>query len=321
MSVLITGAAGFVGSNLAEALIQRGYTVFGIDNLSRGRLSNLMNLIDNPCFSFCKIEMTNLFEFRKGFAALHTKEPITEVWHLAANSDIPAGVKDATVDLHDTFMTTFNTIEIMKSFGIKIIAFASSSAIYGNFPDRQITEDIGPLLPISNYGAMKLSSEAIISAAVESHLQRAYFFRFPNVIGVPATHGVILDFIQKLKITPYNLEVLGNGTQKKVYLHIEELVDAMLFIREHAEEKINVYNIGSDDNGASVRFIAEETVKVISPGATISYGEDNKGWVGDVPHFTYSIEKLKKLGWKPILGSKEAVQKAIIQIVNQKAVD
>lgn len=319
MSILITGIAGFIGSNIAKVMIERGHTVFGVDNLSRGRFENLAKVIDNPRFLFKKIEMTNIVEYREVVGAFHSRVPITEVWHMAANSDIPAGVHDANVDLRDTFMTTFNTLEIMKAFNIGLLAFASSSAIYGDMGHQAMVENIGPLLPISNYGAMKLASEAVICAAAESHLHRAYIFRFPNVIGVPATHGVMLDFIRKLKATPENLDVLGNGTQQKSYLHVEELIDAMFFIREHATEKVAVFNIGAGDAGMTVRCIAEKIVRAVSPRATISYGQEDRGWVGDVPRFIYSIAKLKRLGWIPQLSSsEEAVHKAIYQIVAQE---
>lgn len=318
MSILITGVAGFIGSNLAEVILKQGYRVFGIDNLSRGRKENLENIINKNNFIFRKVEIKNLQKLFNTIKIINKEDQITEIWHMAANSDIPAGIKDPNIDLHDTFMTTFNTLQIMKTFGIKIMAFASSSAIYGDLGDRPLIEEIGPLLPISNYGAMKLASEAAISAATESFLEKAYIFRFPNVIGIPATHGVILDFVKKLKNIPFELEVLGDGTQKKSYLHVEELIDAMLFIRNHSAEKLSVFNIGTGDEGVTVRFIAEETVRTLAPNATISYGKGNKGWIGDVPKFSYSVKKLIDLGWKPKLGSKEAVRKAIRQIVAQE---
>ncbi len=318
MAILITGVAGFVGCNLAEVMIDKGYTVFGVDNFSRGQLENLDRVINNPRFKFMQVDMSDISAYRAVFEAFVASETISEVWHMAANSDIPAGVEDANVDLRDTFMTTFNTLELMKVANVPMIAFASSSAIYGDLSDRPLQEDIGPLLPISNYGAMKLASEAAISAATESHIERALIFRFPNVIGVPATHGVILDFVHKLAATPENLVVLGNGTQQKGYLHVEELVDAMLFIREKTSEKVALFNIGAGDEGVTVRFIAEETVRAYSPCASITYGEGNKGWVGDVPRFVYSVTKLQALGWKPTLGSAEAVRKAIRQIIDQE---
>lgn len=319
MAILITGVAGFVGVNLAKTLSAQGMRIFGVDNLSRGTLDNLRELTHEPRFRFKQLDMTHFDKFLSAVQQFEATEKITEVWHLAANSDIPAGVNDAAVDLKDTFMTTFNTLAVMKAMMIPRLAFASSSAIYGDHGDRPLVEDIGPLLPISNYGAMKLASEAAISAAAESFLENIYIFRFPNVIGIPATHGVMLDFVRKLKKTPDTLQVLGNGTQQKVYLHVEELVDAMLFIRNNAKDKVSVFNVGADDEGVTVRFIAEETVRAAAPGAHIAYGEGNKGWVGDVPRFIYSVDKLKQLGWRPKLGSAEAVRKAVAQIVAQEA--
>ena len=320
MSILITGVCGFIGSNLANYFIQKGERVVGDDNLSRGGLNNVKNIINDKSFNFYELNICEYYTFLEKIKFYHNQYPIYEVWHLAANSDIPAGIANASVDLNDTFFTTFNVLEVMKELGIKIISFSSTSAVYGNLGERKLFEDIGPLFPISNYGAMKLASEASISAALESFLDHAYIFRFPNVIGVPATHGVIFDFINKLKQTPNTLVVLGNGTQQKTYLHVEELINAMIFVRNNSNEKLNFFNIGADDDGATVRFIAEEVVKMFAPNATIIYGDDNKGWVGDVPRFSYSIEKIKKLGWAPQLNSFQSLQKAIYQIAEHYSI-
>jgi UDP-glucose 4-epimerase len=243
---------------------------------------------------------------------------VTEVWHFAANSDIPAGVLNPDIDLKDTFLTTFEILKAMNKFDVKVINFASSSAIYGDFGDEIIHESIGPLLPISNYGAMKLASEAQISAASEGFLQRANIFRFPNVVGVPATHGVILDFINKLILNKNELQVLGNGTQQKAYLHVSDLVNAMLLIsNRQINDKVEIINIGPSDEGVTVKWIAEKVVLKVNPYAKIIYGDGNKGWVGDVPKFNYSTEKLKSFGWSPNLGSEEAVKRAINEIVLQ----
>ena len=317
MSVLITGVAGFIGSNLARKILSNGIYVFGIDNLSNGNFANISDLNYSTSFSFKQVEMTNFESYQTAFNYFHNINPITEVWHFAANSNIPAGINDLTLDLNDTFITTINTLRLMQANNIRIIAFASSSAIYGDLGDCPLVEDIGPLLPISNYGAMKLSSEATISAATENNINQAFIFRFPNVVGVPATHGVILDFIHKLKASPDNLVVLGNGTQTKEYLHIDDLIDAMLYIRDRAVDKLAYFNIGTGDGGVTVRFIAEETVRIFAPYASISYGNGNKGWIGDVPRFKYSINKLKSLGWIPKMSSKDAVTKAIQEITTQ----
>jgi UDP-glucose 4-epimerase len=320
MSILITGAAGFVGVNLARAMLERGETVVGMDNFCRGTPQNLAPLLDHPCFHFHEVDLHDIETYRDTLVGAHDKHPVTEIWHLAANSDIPAGVEDPTVDLRDTFITTFTTLVLMRELGIGTLAFASSSAIYGELGDRPLTEDVGPLFPISNYGAMKLASEAAISAAVESHLERAMLFRFPNVVGVPATHGVILDLTRKLAATPQALEVLGNGTQQKSYLHVEELIDAMLFIRDHDAGRLACYNIGATDAGVTVRFIAETVRDRVSPRATINFGKGDRGWVGDVPKFKYSVAKLEGLGWRPRLGSEKAIRRAVEEIAGQEGI-
>lgn len=318
MAILVTGAAGLVGANLVPRFLEAGEQVVGMDNLCRGSVENLHGVMDHPGFSLQIVDLDDLSSYRDALTAAHAATPIEEVWHLAANSDIPAGVDDPGVDLRDTFMTTFNTLLLMTELGIGKLAFASSSAIYGDLGVRELEENTGPLFPISNYGAMKLASEAAISAAVESHLDAAWIFRFPNVVGVPATHGVILDLVRKLKSTPEQLDVLGDGTQQKSYLHVEELVDAMLFIRGRANERLSCFNIGADDVGVSVRDIAERVVAEVSPGARICFGAGDRGWVGDVPKFRYSIAKLERLGWRPKLNSEQAVSRAIRQVAEQE---
>lgn len=319
MTILITGVAGFIGCNLARTFLAKKQRVAGFDNFCRGKRRNLEGMLAHPTFAFAAVELSNLNAFFAATEKIHASEPITEIWHMAANSDIPGGIQDQNIDLRDTFMTTFNTLKVMKELGIPKLAFASSSAIYGDLRDTTLHEDIGPLFPISNYGAMKLASEATISAAIESWLDRAWIFRFPNVVGTPATHGALLDFIRKLQIAPDNLDVLGDGSQQKAYLHVDELIDAMLFIREHATERIAYYNIGADDNGVTVRFMAEQVVAAVSPGAHITYGTGNKGWVGDVPKFVYALDKLHALGWHPKLSSAGAVKLAVRQIVEQES--
>jgi UDP-glucose 4-epimerase len=232
---------------------------------------------------------------------------------MVANSDIAAGVADPNVDLKDTFLSTFNLLAAMREARIRTIAFASTSAVYG-VHEQTLEETTGPLFPISNYGAMKLASEALISAAVESYLERAWIFRFPNVIGPRATHGIIFDLLTKLARQPADLEVLGDGTQQKPYLHVSELVEAMLWICEHANDPFNWFNIGPPDEGATVKEIAEAVQRQAAPSKPIRFTGGNKGWVGDVPKFRYSIEKLKRLGWSPQLTSRQAVERAVKEI-------
>ena len=310
---IITGGAGFVGANLAASLLADQHQVIAIDDLSRGREDVIAPLYQIPGFSFRKADCSNLQDLMTALEGCDGED--CTVWHLAANSDIPAGVADPRIDLERTFMTTFVILEAMKAKGIGTLHFASSSAIYGDFGDTEIHEDIGPLQPISNYGAMKLASEAQIRAASEAWLKRASIFRFPNVIGIPATHGVVWDFVRKLKADDSVLEVLGDGTQQKAYLHIDDLVSAM-----RLDGAYLVYNIGPVDAGITVREIAEAVRDRVNPSAIILYGKENRGWVGDVPRFRYSVDNLLKAGWRPTLSSHEAVRQAVGEIAGQELV-
>jgi UDP-glucose 4-epimerase len=311
---LVTGGAGFVGTHLVDALIERGCKVIVLDNLVRGNRAHLSAAVKSGRCTFVETDCSDLNSFRSAAGDALAGGKAGAIWHLAANSDIPAGVADPQIDLRDTFMTTFNALQVMKQFGIPDFHFASSSAIYGDFDDVEICEESGPYQPISNYGAMKLASEAQISAAFENHDGKASIFRFPNVVGSPATHGAIYDFVKKLKAKPSHLPVLGNGTQQKVYLHVNDLISAMLFIAECGPEKINTYNIGPHDTGVTVRFIAECVRDLVSPSAKIVYGEGERGWIGDVPRFRYATKRLAKLGWRPSMSSADAVRIAVKEI-------
>lgn len=314
----VAGGAGFIAATLVERLLGEGRTVVAVDNFSRGCRENLGASLESPRLHLIEADLSQATACRGAFAQAAGLGPLDEVWHLAANSDIPAGVKDPGVDLKDTFLTTFELLGAMHAHGVGRLHFASSSAVYGDLGDTVLTENTGPLLPISNYGAMKLASEAQASAAAESHLRRVNIFRFPNVVGVPATHGVVLDFVRKLQHDPQRLDVLGDGTQQKAYLHVSDLVDAMLHVRAmDSARRVEVVNIGPVDEGVTVRWIAQQVVARVSPGAHIAFGTGNKGWVGDVPRFNYSTARLQAWGWTPRLGSAAALQRAIDEVARQ----
>jgi UDP-glucose 4-epimerase len=318
---IISGGAGFVGCNLLPLLAKEDRHLMVLDNLCRGREEYLQAARD-LCpgrVHFIHVDVSDSNATLQAFEATFKYGTVDEVWHLAANSDIPTGVMDASVDLRDTFMTTFSLLQAMKFHKVPVLHFASSSAIYGDLGDAPLHEASGPLLPISNYGAMKLASEALISAAAESYLERANLFRFPNVVGAPATHGVILDFINKLKIDGNRLEVLGDGTQQKPYLHVSDLAEAMLHIRGMQNlPKVFPVNIGPVDEGVTVRFIAESVIERVSRNARINFGASNRGWVGDVPKFHYCVERLREAGWTPKRNSASAVRQAIDEIARQE---
>jgi UDP-glucose 4-epimerase len=311
--IIVTGAAGFIGSHLVDRSLAQGCRVTGVDNFTRGTCRNLASAFQNPDFAFIEANMAEATEARKAFRAANDFEPVSTVWHMAANSDIGAGITDPGIDLRDTFLTTFQTLAMMREFSISQLAFASSSAVYGDHK-VPIHENLGPLVPISNYGAMKLASEGMISAAVESFLTRAWIFRFPNVIGDRATHGVIYDLMHKLRRSRTELEVLGDGSQEKPYLHVTELIDAMFTITGQSRERLNCFNIAGEGAGATVGFVAETVVAVAAPGAPIRYTGGKKGWTGDVPRYSYSTEKLTALGWRPSMTSEQAVKRAVAEI-------
>jgi UDP-glucose 4-epimerase len=319
MHHFLTGVAGFIGSQLADALLDGGDHVSGVDDLSLGRLSHLEAARRISRFRFFERDIAdpgNAVESLR--AAADWGGPPDIIWHLAANSDIAAGSADPSIDFRRTLQTTHAVLAAARAVGVRRIAFASTSAVYGE-RDDVLTEDSGPLLPISSYGGTKLASEALLSAAAETFLERIWIFRFPNVVGPRATHGAILDFVARLAARPASLKVLGDGTQTKPYLHVSELISAMNFIVALARDRRNVFNIGPDGPGTTVTFIAERVVARVSPGTPIAYTGGDRGWVGDVPRFRYSVERLARLGWQPTLTSDAAVLRAIDEIAGAAA--
>lgn len=316
MPVLVTGAAGFIGSHLVDRLLANGHEVIGADNLCRGNRANLAVALRDSRFQLVEVDLADEDAADRALGPVLAARggAVNTVWHMAANSDIAAGVADPRVDLRDTFLTSFNTLGLMRRYGIAGIAFASSSAVYGE-SDTPLSEDHGPLLPISSYGAMKLASEGAISAALQPPVERAAIFRFPNVVGPRATHGVIYDLVGKLRLRGDELEVLGDGKQCKPYLHVSELIEAMMFIWNNAEEPVALYNIGPEDSGAEVAFIADAVIEATGTAARIRYTGGARGWAGDVPNFSYDVSKLSRLGWRPRHSSRDAIRRAVAEIV------
>lgn len=305
MKIMITGGAGFIGSHLDDALISRGHAITVVDNLVLGRKENIEHLIGNPNFRFIEADLLDMDKMR----AIFSEGKFDMVYHLAANSDIQKGGKDPLVDYNLTFNTTFNVLQLLKEFEIKRFFFASTSAIYGETYDV-LNEDYGPLKPVSNYGAGKLASEAFISAFSSTYGIQTWITRFPNVVGERFTHGVIYDFIKKLRNNPEELEVLGNGEQYKPYVYVKDLVEAILYVIDHAEEMYNVYMIGSDSR-TKVKEIAAMVIEEMGLNAKIRYTGGNRGWVGDVPEFRYDLTKINQLGWNAPHNSNESVRLAI----------
>jgi UDP-glucose 4-epimerase len=312
MNVLITGGAGFIGSHLCDYLIRGGDNRLTIvDNLSLGRIENISHLLHAGNLRFFE---QDILDERK-MSQLFAKEQFDIIFHMAANSDIAKSHAEPGIDLNNTFMTTYTILNLMRQYNVKKIVFASSSAIYGETAET-LTEAYGPLLPLSHYGAAKLASEAFISSFAENYGMQAWIVRFPNVVGERSTHGVIFDFIAKLRKNPRILEVLGNGEQYKPYLYVKDIVEAILFICENSNEKVNCFNVGVESR-TKVKDIARMVIEGMELHAEIKYTGGDRGWIGDVPEFSYDLSKIHALGWKAKISSDEAVRKSIRYILEE----
>jgi UDP-glucose 4-epimerase len=307
--VLVTGGAGFIGSHLCDRLLARGSSVWCIDNFHLGRKRNIAHLEGNNQFRFIEMDVLD----RGALAALFAEASFDAVFHMAANSDIAAGVADPELDLRLNQLTTTALLEAMRAHGVKRLFFASTSAVFGE-TIATLHEDFGPLQPISFYGASKLAAEGYISVYANLFAIQAVILRFPNVVGERATHGVIYDFLRKLEVNPDELEVLGDGNQMKPYLYVADLIDAILVAWDRASTPLAIYH-AAGIGATTVREIAEIVVTAAGkPGTKIRYTGGDRGWPGDVPKFGYDISKLQSLGWQPRRHSTDAVRFAVERI-------
>jgi len=310
MKALVTGGAGFIGSHLVDQLIERGDTVTCYDNLSSGNKEFLKPLENNDRFTFIEgdlLDLDNLIKAVKGHDV---------VFHIAANPFVRLGEKQTRLDLDQGPIATYNLLEAMRINDIKKIVFSSSSVVYAETPPIALPETYGPTLPISLYGAGKLGAEGLISAFCGTFEFQAWIYRFANVVGIRGTHGVIVDFIDKLKKNPNELEILGDGKQQKPYLHVSDIVDGILHGFEKSSDQINLFNLGPDSN-TTVTRIAEMLVEEMElTNVEFKYTGGKRGWKGDVPRFQLDASKIKKLGWKEKYSSDEAVRKSIREILD-----
>lgn len=317
MRVLLTGGAGFIGSHLAEALLVHGDDVLVLDNLSSGQLDNLRHLNANPKFRSVEGDLKNF----EGWKAL--LDGVKLIYHFAANPEVRVGEVDPAIHFHENLYATFKLLEAMrKSPETKNIVFASTSTVYGEASQLPTPEDYGPLVPISTYGATKLGCEALLSSYAYTHAMRCLILRLGNCVGSRAKHGIIVDFIRKLQANPDSLEILGDGAQTKSYIHVEDCVDATVFLTGHflkSEHNVDAYNLSSADQ-VDVRQIAEIVTREMGLGRVkmnFTGGVDGgRGWFGDVKTMRLSIEKLQKLGWSPKLNSEGAVRRAAKELLD-----
>jgi UDP-glucose 4-epimerase len=306
--VVVTGGAGAIGSWLVRTLVRRGHEVRVIDNLSSGHREHLGEALDSPRCSITVADLRNPKEYAELFQGAEA------VWHLAAITDIRRGSADPRLDFEHGTRATYEVLETVRRHEVPRFLYSSSSVVYG-FPTVFPTpETYGPLEPQSLYGAAKLAGEAMGSAYAHCYGLRAYLFRFANIIGPGMTHGVLYDFFEKLRRDPARLEVLGDGRQSKSYLRTEDCVDGMLLAADRASERVNVFNLGTDDR-VSVREIAEKVVAAHGGHARIEYTGGERGWVGDVPQQLLAIDKIRALGWTPRDSSHGAIDRTIAEML------
>ncbi|HUU65307.1 MAG TPA: NAD-dependent epimerase/dehydratase family protein [Dehalococcoidales bacterium] len=310
MRYFVTGGAGFIGSHLVDKLVNTGLvTVY--DNLSSGKQEFIQHHLDREGFRFIQAD---LLERDRLAGAMKDSEV---VFHLAANPKIRAGTQDTELDLKQGTIATYNVLEAMRLNGIKKIVFASTSAVYGETSGQPIPEDYGPLQPISLYGASKLASEGLITAFGHLFSMQAWVFRLANVVGTRATHGVIIDFIAKLKQNSAELEILGDGTQEKSYIHADDCVAGLLYGFKYANDTVNVFNLGNSD-ATSVTTIGHMLIKGMGlANVRLKYTGGNRGWPGDVPQVRLDTLRMEKLGWKPKYTSDEAIRQTIKNILER----
>ena len=310
MNILVTGGAGFIGSHLVDSLLDKGDRVVCIDNFLLGTKENLNSAFNNSNFKLYEFDLIDLEQLNKVFI----KEKFDFVYHLAANSDIKAGIKSTNRDLELTFLITYNVIECMRKNNVKKILFTSSPTVFGNH-NVALTEDL-PMKPESLYGASKLASEAYIQAFSALYGLQIWILRLSNMVGERVTHGILFDFLEKIENNNKELIVLGDGNQKKPYMYVHDLVDCMHFVIKNSSDRANIFNVGPKD-GVEVSEIAKIFLKYFGSGQRISYTGGKTGWKGDVPFYNHNSEKLNSLGWKPKFSSKDAVETAIKKMKNE----
>ena len=313
MNVLITGGAGFVGSNLAERLLGEGHRVTVFDDLSAGSLEFLRECRSHDQFCFIEGDLLEPDQIRSAVRGHDA------VFHLAANSDIEKGRRESDRDLRLGTLATFNTLDAMRLEGVKQLVFSSSSVVYGEPRQIPTPEDYGPLLPISLYGASKLACEGLISAFTHNYGIQAWIFRFANICGRHGTHGAIVDFIKKLRANPRRLAVLGDGRQAKPNLHVSECVDGMVYGWQHSRSEVSYFNLGCE-GATSADDIARYVIAALNlDDVDIVHTGGARGWPGDVPQVRLDCSKMERLGWRATLTSNEAVERACRELVEELA--
>ena len=308
-SVTIVGGAGFIGSHLVRLLLGRPdvehVTVY--DNFSSGRRWHLEPFADDARLTVTVGEADDIASMADAFTGASC------VVHLASNPDIAKAMTDPTVDFDQGTLLTHSVVEAARRASVGLVLYASGSGVYGDLGDHEAAEDHGPLVPVSTYGASKLAGEALLSSYAAMFGLRCRAFRFGNVVGPNQTHGVGFDFLRKLLDDPTRLEILGDGSQSKSYVHVDDVLAAVLLAGETGDEPFNVFNVATGDY-ITVTEIAALAIDVLGldPAAvTLDYTGGDRGWKGDVPVVRIATDRIRDLGWSNRDSSAEALRRSM----------
>jgi UDP-glucose 4-epimerase len=314
-SWFVVGGAGFIGSHLVDRLLGSAsverVTVY--DNFTSGREWHLANVAGDPRLTTQRGDVHDLPSMREAMRGSDV------VVHLASNPDIAKAMTDPRVDFDEGTALTFNVLEAMRTSGTRRILYASGSGVYGDLGEVEADEDYGPLVPISTYGASKLAGEVMISAYCAMFDLSGCVFRFGNVVGARQTHGVGFDFLRKLLDDPHRLEILGDGSQSKSYIHVDDVLDAVLLAHVATPDRVRAYNVATGDY-ITVREIADLAVECagLDPdGVKYNFRGGSRGWKGDVPVVRLSTDRIRSLGWRCERSSEQALRDAMGSIVDE----
>ena len=305
MKYFVTGGAGFIGSNMVDRLLSEPENkVVAYDNFSTGRREFLEDALKNDRFTLVEGDTLDLDAMTRAMQGCEF------VFHFAANADVRMGCEHPKKDLEQNTIATFNVLEAMRANGINRIGFSSTGSVYGEAEVIPTPEDAPFPVQTSLYGASKLACEGLLAAYAEGFGYTAYIFRFVSILGERYTHGHVFDFCKRLKDDPEHLHILGDGHQKKSYLYVKDCMEAILTVVRNAGEKVNIYNLGTDEYvevNDSVRFICGKLG--VSPKFTYAGGE--RGWIGDNPFIYLDTKKVRALGWTPKASIEEGVVKTV----------
>lgn len=311
MNILVTGGAGFIGSHLINSIVKKNFNITVVDNLSSGSLENIKHYLDYTNFIFSDIDLTVKFDVAENINGFDT------IFHIAANPEVNAAKASPEQHFRQNIEVTYNLLEAMRRTDAQEIVFTSTSTVYGENVKIPTPEDYGPLKPISLYGATKLADEALVSAYANMYGFKATIYRLANVIGPRSNHGVIYDFIHKLKKNPNQLEVLGDGKQSKSYIYVKDCVEGILKGMNHTQT-VEIYNIGtkSQTNVLEIAEIVKQEMQLPEAEIKLTGGVDGgRGWKGDIKIMQLDTTKLEKTGWKPKYTSTEAVRKTVQEML------